>query len=107
MQKRRLVGFLVIVLMAGWLAQAWAQGATVNGLVIGKDGQVKRHVRVQFVKVDTPENYIAMTDEKGRYSIPEVRPGQYRVLITERKNMQNLMKRVGPGPNKIDLIVNW
>lgn len=67
-------------------------GGTFKGIVYDKEKKPEPRTKVQLTeqgKFGGVGSYFAITDEKGRFEIKNVRPGVYKTMITERKGEPN------------------
>jgi hypothetical protein len=75
-----------VVVTEGQAAEAGSvslkPGGTMSGKVIEASGKPCTRGWVRMFQIETGEMYQARTDGEGRYSIPHVRPGSYRVSAT-------------------------
>ena len=60
-----------------------AQGSTaaISGIVTDASGSVIADAQVQAVNVNTNVAYSTKTDQAGLYSLPTLRPGEYRIEV--------------------------
>ena len=85
-------------------AQTAPNKITVNGQVLGKYKDPKRFVRIQLYG---PEHYTSLTGTQGKFSIEEVVPGEYRIMVTQDNNVQRFHMTIKPGnQNSLTLVVN-
>jgi hypothetical protein len=76
---KRLFGLLLLVLAA---LPAQEFRSTISGRVFDSSGAAVPNAKLQAVNVATNETTNATTDNAGTYTIPFLRPGQYRVTVT-------------------------
>ena len=73
--------------------------ATISGRVFDSTGGVVPNAKVTAVNTATSETSTATTDSTGTYSIPFLRPGNYRVTVQadgfKQFNRENLLLEVG------------
>ncbi len=73
--------------------------ATISGRVFDSTGGVVPNARVTAINTATNESSTATTDSTGTYSIPFLRPGNYRVTVQaegfKQFNRENLVLEVG------------
>ncbi len=81
MLQRLLKLWTVSVILCG-LAAAQEFRATISGHVFDSTGAAVPNTKVQAVNVETNETTTATTDTAGAYSIPFLRPGNYKVTAT-------------------------
>ena len=74
-----------IVVLAGALAPVHAQqfNGTLRGVVQDSTGALVPDADVMIVSTATNEKYSAKTDADGRYVVPQLRPGFYKVTIAK------------------------
>ncbi|MDR2284391.1 MAG: TonB-dependent receptor [Sphingobacterium sp.] len=83
MNKVRLF-FIFIFIMTGWIADAQVETVTLSGMVRNKvDKSAVPYVNV-VIKSEKDSVFVAgaMTNEVGRYSITNVKPGSYRLMVS-------------------------
>src|SRR5688572_23013331 len=69
------------------LTQVSGQTATVSGTVVKQGtGEPLSKAQVTIGSIDGP-SFVATTDADGRYSIPNVPPGQYRIRATRTNHV--------------------
>ncbi len=68
-----------LLLAAASTALAQSQFATLTGTIHDSTGAVIPAVEVKLVNVDTGEVFPASSSDQGSYTIPLVKPGQYRL----------------------------
>jgi hypothetical protein len=78
-QKLYLLGVL-LCLCAGVSAQEFR--ATISGHVLDASGAAVPGVKIEAVNVDTNETTAATSDSSGAYTIPFLRPGNYKLTAT-------------------------
>jgi hypothetical protein len=73
--------------------------ATISGRVLDASGSAVPSAKIQAVNVATNETSNATSDPSGSYSIPFLRPGQYKVNVTapgfKQFNRENITLSVG------------
>src|SRR5215831_12566979 len=55
--------------------------ATLTGRVTNTAGGVIAGVKVEATNVETNVSYLGETNDEGRYNIPDLPPGTYRVMV--------------------------
>jgi phosphatidate phosphatase APP1 len=81
MFRTRLLFLSILVLLCSLLT-AQEFRATVSGHVYDASSAAVPNVKVQATNVDTNETTTATTDSSGTYSIPFLRPGNYKLTAT-------------------------
>jgi len=76
-RKAAVIGFILYILVA--LAPAQEFRATISGHVIDGSGSAVPNAKVEAVNLATREATTATTDTSGTYTIPFLRPGNYKV----------------------------
>ena len=73
--------FLVVLLAVLLLVSAtgWAQDSTISGTVTESTGRVIPGVEVTVTNLDTGVSRTTVTGDSGRYSVPQLFAGNYRV----------------------------
>ena len=71
--------FLLICLVADPLFAG--PTATLTGRVTNTTGGVIAGVKVEATNVETNVSYLGETNDQGRYNIPDLPPGTYRVMV--------------------------
>ena len=71
----------VFVLMTG-LADAQTVGASLQGTVSDKSGAVLPGAEVTVKNAGTGASSVIGTDERGRYLVPLLQPGDYEVQVS-------------------------
>src|SRR5438874_7596672 len=82
---RKLVGFVCLVVVSlvyGTLAVAQTSSAKISGVVADQSGGVLPGVQVTVRNVGTGVARNFTTDERGRYTAPELVPGAYEVTAS-------------------------
>lgn len=74
------VTWILVVVMAG-VPAVWAQGTTasISGTIVDETGAVVPGVTVTVTNPDTGISRTLMTDDVGRYRIPQLAPGTYEL----------------------------
>ncbi len=74
------VSWIFVVMMAG-VPAIWAQGTTasISGTIVDETGAVVPGVTVTVTNPDTGISRTLMTDDVGRYRIPQLGPGTYEL----------------------------
>src|SRR5579863_3089001 len=76
-------GALLLVTSSAALAQTASQG-TLTGQITDQQGAVIPSAAVKMVDPTTNSTREAVTNETGRYTIPNVQPGSYIVTVTKQ-----------------------
>lgn len=74
----------------------------INGTVTGRRGEPRAFVSVSL---EGPGRYVAVTNEEGKFTIPNVTKGTYKVRVREGDLIADFTRSVESG--SIDLVVNW
>jgi len=82
----------VVVLCSVLAAQEFR--ATISGHVFDASGAAVPNVKIQAVNVDTNETTTATTDTSGAYSIPFLRPGDYKLTAAAAGFKQFLRENI-------------
>jgi hypothetical protein len=92
MPTKLLFSLLIIVLAP---ASGFAQTitATINGTVTDQTGAVVPNAKVVTTSVATGQSKTAVTDGEGRYTVPFLQPGEYRITV----EAAGFAKTVGSG----------
>jgi hypothetical protein len=72
---------LLLVGICGGSLRAQGSSATINGLVTDPNGRVVPGADVQAVNIGTNVVYPTKTNDTGIYSIPNLPPGPYRIVV--------------------------
>jgi hypothetical protein len=70
---------IILIVLAGVLAAS--PTATLTGRVTDTTGGVMPGVEVQAINVETGIKLTTQTNEEGLYSIPQLQPGTYRIVL--------------------------
>ena len=83
MKVRRLFVATLFMLLACWAAPAFAQSdrGSIAGTVTDPSGAVVPNAKVTATNLDTNEVREATTSDEGRYTIPELKAGNYKVTV--------------------------
>src|SRR5689334_23367426 len=81
MVRLKLSLFLVLVLLCS-VATAQEFRATISGHVLDSSGAAVPGAKIQATNVDNNESTTANADGSGVYSIPFLRPGNYKLTAT-------------------------
>jgi hypothetical protein len=85
--------FLILLMLCGVLpAQEFR--ATISGHVLDSTGAAVPNAKIQAVNIDTNETTTAASDPSGAYSIPFLRPGNYKLTATATGFKQFVRDRV-------------
>lgn len=68
--------------------------ATISGHVLDASGAAVPNAKIQAVNVDTKEITTATSDRAGAYSVPFLRPGNYRINATAEGFKQHVRENV-------------
>jgi hypothetical protein len=87
------------LLLFAFAAGAFAQSSGIQGVVTDQSGAVVVGVQMRAVNTETGIAYTGQTNESGRYNLPLLNPGQYRVEAQAKgfamATRQNLKLDVG------------
>src|SRR5260370_5866776 len=92
--RRFMLGVLIVLsslLALAHVSPAQNEVASVSGTIVDRSGGLVPGVQVAVINTDTNEKYETKTNNAGVYSVPAVKPGHYRILVTK------------PGFRQIDL----
>ena len=92
----------ILVLFFCLLVTFPVEAGTLNGTVKGRNGQLKRYVRVE---IGGPETKIIFTNEHGRFSI-QLSGGKYIVKIVERNSSMEFNINVPQGSKSKEVPFN-
>src|SRR5258706_4817926 len=81
----------VSLLALAHVSLAQTEVASLSGTIVDRSGGLVPSVQVTVINTDTNEKYETKTNNAGVYSVPSVKPGHYRILVTK------------PGFKQIDL----
>ena len=93
--------FILLLAAILGLSTAVAQEfrATISGRVLDASGSAVPNAKVQSTSVATGESSTATSDSSGNYTIPFLRPGQYKITVTaagfKTYNRENITLQVG------------
>ncbi len=73
---------LSLVLLVVLVAPAQEFRASISGHVLDASGAAVPQAKIQATNLDTKEVFNAVTDNSGSYTVPLLRPGQYKLTIT-------------------------
>src|SRR5690242_9385117 len=74
---RRLCFTLLLVLMAG---SVFGQTTSLNGSVTDPSGSVIPNCAITITNVETGVQRSTVADNQGRYTIPQITPGTYKLV---------------------------
>ena len=79
--KRVFPGWVVLLTVLGWHAVSRAQlgGSAVSGVVRDAHGTPQMGALVELLRADATSVAAAFTDDHGRYLLPSLLPGKYRL----------------------------
>ncbi len=80
-QFRRLLAAALLVLLSSSAAQAQQHRATLRGVVLDPSFRGLGKVDIRVTREETGEARHVLSDERGRFAVPELPPGVYRVNI--------------------------
>lgn len=92
--NQRLLHFLAALCLAASLGFAQDFRATISGRVFDSSGGAIPGARVQVVNVANNESSSATADASGAYSIPFLRPGNYRMTVTSEGFKQFIRENI-------------
>jgi hypothetical protein len=99
----RVLGFALAAQLA-WIAPAAAQQVTINGTVVGGNGQPRPSVLVQL---EGPAQYAALTNVQGKFTMTRVVPGSYVVRIRQGDNVETQQLTISASTESLALKVRW
>ena len=105
MSKQPLSGILCLVFFVAFFSAVFLTAqAPINlsGQITGTAGDPKRFVTVQF---NGPGSYIALTDDEGKFSIHNLVPGQYTILVRQEERVQRFSITIQS--STLNLVVKW
>src|SRR5437773_8299937 len=73
------ISITAVLILATVVMAAQSERGTIRGTVTDATGSVMPGVAVKAVNVDTGIETSTVTTDAGLYSIPQVKPGNYRV----------------------------
>jgi hypothetical protein len=80
----------VILILLLHILATLAEAGTLKGTVKGRDGQLKKHVRVE---IGGPETKTTFTKKDGTFSI-QLQGGKYTIRIVEKNNSMKFKVKV-------------
>src|SRR5947209_8735985 len=80
--KFKLATMMSLLCLCASLAPAQEFRSTISGHVTDASGSAVPNAKVQAVNVDNNETTTANTDNSGAYTVPFLRPGNYRLTAT-------------------------
>jgi hypothetical protein len=99
----RVLGFALVALLS-CVAPAAAQQVTVQGTVVGRDGQPRPSALVQL---EGPAQYAALTNVQGQFTVTRVTPGSYVVRIRQGDNVETQQHTISANTGSLTLKVKW
>ena len=81
------VSVLILVAQSSWASPT----ASLAGRVTDKSGAPVADVKVESIEIETNITFFTRTDRDGLYSIPNLPPGTYRVVVS-KLGMQTVVK---------------
>lgn len=107
-----MVGVTTRALLAPCLAilvmiscEVCAEELTLEGLVRGTDGNPKVSARVHLVRSGDRKQYIAVTNQEGRFAIESLSTGRYLVRIRQGNEIQEFVRRIESKED--EFVVSW
>jgi tetratricopeptide (TPR) repeat protein len=89
---------LIVGMLAAWLAPAaFAQGGTLAGTVFDLQGKPYPDVTISVKNTETNKQTDAVTDAKGKYSVPGMGPGTYNIDVKgkDKDGKETLLYQTG------------
>ena len=59
----------------------WQNGGSMAGRILDGDGAPVQHARLEIEEVGSGTTYEVFTNGQGRFSLPQVAPGDYRITV--------------------------
>ncbi|MBC7924847.1 MAG: TonB-dependent receptor [Bryobacteraceae bacterium] len=95
----RKVTFSLLALLVSALAPAQEFRATISGHVYDASGAAVPNAKIEAVNLENSETTNATSDTGGNYTLPFLRPGNYKMVVTapgfKTYNRENLVLEVG------------
>lgn len=94
--------FIALVFVIAFAGASVLYAADLHGVVTGKDG---KPASVKVVLKDAKDVQVgepAATDKDGAYAFKDIKPGNYAVIIGEKKDNNEWKFFVGPGETRRD-----
>jgi hypothetical protein len=85
---------MFLLCLLAWMAPAQEFRATISGHVLDGTGAAVPQAKVQGTNQDTKEVSNATSDSSGSYTIPLLRPGQYKVTVAATGFKQYVLDNV-------------
>jgi hypothetical protein len=76
---KAITGFFLVLALSTVPALSQEFRATISGHVVDSSGGAVPNAKIQAVNLDTNETATATTDASGSYTVPLLRPGNYKV----------------------------
>ncbi|MBI3940238.1 MAG: carboxypeptidase regulatory-like domain-containing protein, partial [Acidobacteria bacterium] len=83
---------VVVLVFAGWVALGQVSTGTLSGVIKDSSGALLPGVNVTVKQVDTGQTRVIITDDGGRYRIPQLALGNYEV-VAELAGFQTSLRR--------------
>ena len=90
----KLATMTALLCLLAWMAPAQDYRATISGHVYDPSGAAVPNVKIQAVSVATNETSNATSDSSGAYSIPFLRPGEYKLSATAAGFKQYIQEKI-------------
>ena len=106
---KKIKNFILILITAfTWMGFAQVTKSGISGTVKSQNGEYLPSATVEAIHKPTGTKYYATTDDKGRYSIPAVRPGGPYVVIASFVGFKNseVIDVNAPHPSNRDELIN-
>jgi len=94
--------FITIIVMIGIAGFSVLHAADLHGVVTGKDGNPAVVKVVLKDAKDTQVGEPVTTSKDGSYSFKDIKPGNYNVAISDKKDKNEWKIFVGPGETRRD-----
>ena len=105
MSKQSLSWILCLVFFIAFFSAVFSTAQApinLNGQITGTAGDPKRFAAVQL---DGPGSYIALTDDKGRFSLNNLIPGRYAITVRQEEKVQKFSITIQS--STLNLVVKW
>lgn len=97
-------GLLLLFLVSPHPLRAQASGTTLSGTITDPSGKPVPNAKVSVKNTTTEESAAAQTDASGRYSVPNLAPGDYEVSVSADGYSTNTTKvKLAGAPQTLDL----
>jgi hypothetical protein len=90
---RQIRTIVCLVLLLTAVPYTYSQTSVLSGIVSDETGAVLPDTKVTVIKTETGRSRLLHTDQEGRYTAPDLEPGQYEV----RAELQGFQKLVRTG----------